>query len=207
MAGTRPDRRSVALRRSEQPVQEGGDLVATPTSVPCERKRRTYRRMRTRSPSSLWNRLTSPGSSARSAERPIGATCSSRSTRCVTPTPSPSSRRSSSAATVLPSSRSRSPSRARRLHRHTRPPAGIGLAMPGRPIRSLSRRTGAPQASATAETGTPMLTRLPARPATTPRDELVGADAGSRSAWSEPKVHPPAPPTADLQPHPVISKD
>src|SRR5512133_2817530 len=48
----------------------------------------------------------------------------------------------------------------------------IGLAMPGRPIGPWSRRTGAPQASATGRDRTPpMLTRLLTGPVATPRDE------------------------------------
>jgi hypothetical protein len=49
--------------------------------------------------------------------------------------------------------------------------AGIGLAVPGRPIGPWSRRTGAPEASATGRNRNRMLTRLLTGRATTPRDE------------------------------------
>jgi hypothetical protein len=48
--------------------------------------------------------------------------------------------------------------------------ACIGLAVPGRPIGPWSRRTGAPQASATGRDGPPMLTRLLTARAATRRD-------------------------------------
>jgi hypothetical protein len=51
--------------------------------------------------------------------------------------------------------------------------ACIGLAVPGRPIGPWSRRTGAPEASATGRDRTPMLTRLLTGRVATPRDERM----------------------------------
>ena len=51
--------------------------------------------------------------------------------------------------------------------------ACIGLAVPGRPIGPWSRRTGAPEASATGRDRTPMLTRLLTGRVATLRDERI----------------------------------
>jgi hypothetical protein len=51
--------------------------------------------------------------------------------------------------------------------------ACIGLAVPGRPIGPWSRRTGAPEASATGRDRTPMLKRLLTGRVATRRDERI----------------------------------
>jgi hypothetical protein len=63
--------------------QEAISILATPTSTPSETKRPTSRPTRTRNPRSSPNpRRTRPGSSARSAGGPTGACFSAQSTRC-----------------------------------------------------------------------------------------------------------------------------
>jgi hypothetical protein len=72
--------------------------------------------------------------------------------------------------------------------------ACIGLAVPGRPIGPWSRRTGAPEASATRRDRNPMLTGLLTACATTPRDERVQDGTALRrppslKAWWRPGEH------------------
>ena len=77
-----------------------------------------------------------------------------------------------------------------------RPTALISFAVPGRPIGPWSRRTGAPEASATGRDQTPMLTRLLTGRAATHRDEPIrgGTTLGHPpclKSWKNPKKHRP----------------
>jgi hypothetical protein len=69
--------------------------------------------------------------------------------------------------------------------------------VPSRPIGPWSRRTGAPEASATGRDRTPMLTRLLTGRVATPRDERVQDGTTLRhppssTAWWSPRAHRPA---------------